>query len=91
MVVMVLEKVSVSMRGQLTRWLLEPHSGVFVGHVSALVRDQLWEKCAQGKGAGGVIQIWSTNNEQHFAMRMAGDTKRLLVENEGLQLVMVKK
>jgi CRISPR-associated protein Cas2 len=91
MVVMILEKVSVSLRGTLTRWLLEPHSGVFVGHVSALVRDQLWEKCASAKGVGGVIQIWSTNNEQHFAMRMAGDTRRLVIDNEGLQLVMVRK
>jgi len=34
---------------------------------------------------------WSTNNEQHFAMRMAGDTKRLVIDNEGLYLVMVKE
>lgn len=91
MVVMILEKVSVSLRGTLTRWLLEPHSGVFVGHVSALVRDQLWDKCTLAKGVGGVIQIWSTNNEQHFAMRMAGDTKRLVIDNEGMNLVMVKE
>ena len=31
MVVMVLEKVPVSLRGELTRWLIEPHPGVFVG------------------------------------------------------------
>jgi len=91
MVVMILEKVPTSLRGTLTRWLLEPHSGIFVGHVSALVRDQLWDKCTLSKGVGGVIQIWSTNNEQHFAMRMAGDTKRLVIDNEGLYLVMVKE
>mgnify|MGYP001081371952 CR=1 FL=1 len=89
MIVMILEKVPVSLRGELTRWLLEPRTGVFVGHVSARVRDKLWEKCHNSKSLGGVVQIWSTNNEQHFQMRMTGDTTRWLVEQEGMQLVKV--
>jgi CRISPR-associated protein Cas2 len=87
MLVMVLEKVPASLRGELTRWLLEPKTGIFVGHVSALVRDRLWEKCVQQRDNGGVIQIWSTNTEQHFAMRSWGDTDRALVEFDGLWLV----
>ncbi|HNS06405.1 MAG TPA: type I-E CRISPR-associated endoribonuclease Cas2e [Anaerolineaceae bacterium] len=90
MVVMILEKVPVSLRGKLTRWLIEPHTGLFIGHVSALVRDQLWENCVNAKGTGGVVQIWSTNNEQHFAMRMSGDTKRGIEESEGLQLIRIR-
>ena len=87
MVVMILEKVPVSLRGELTRWLIEPRPGVFVGHVSALVRDKLWEKCANKVGEGGMIQIWSTNTEQRFRMRSLGNTKREIVELDGLQLV----
>ena len=87
MVVMILEKVPVSLRGELTRWLLEPHSGVFVGHVNALVRDKLWEKCCDSKRAGSVIQAWSTNNEQRFEIRMCGTTKRDVVEFDGLKLI----
>lgn len=90
MVVMILEKVPVSLRGELTRWLIEPHPGVFVGHVNARVRDKLWEKCSSRRGTGGVVQIWSTNTEQHFAMRMSGDTKRQIVDFEGLQLIQVR-
>ena len=89
MIVMVLEKVPVSLRGELTRWLIEPHPGVFVGHVSAMVRDKLWEKCCAAKRVGGVIQAWSTNTEQHFQIRMAGDTKRRVLECEGLQLICI--
>ena len=87
MIVMVLENVPVSLRGELTRWLIEPRPGVFVGHVSALVRDKLWEKCSSHKQAGGVMQIWSTNTEQHFAMRSTGDSSREIVEFEGLYLI----
>ncbi len=89
MVVIILEKVPVSLRGELTRWMIEPRTGVFVGHVSARVREKLWEKCCLGKIAGGVVQIWSTNTEQHFSLRMSGDTSRYLVELEGLQLILI--
>ena len=87
MIVMILEKVTAGLRGELTRWLIEPKTGVFVGHVSARVRDRLWEKSIERKRGGGVIQIWNSNTEQHYKMRMAGDTSRNLVEVEGLQLV----
>jgi CRISPR-associated protein Cas2 len=87
MLVMILEKVPGSLRGELTRWLIEPHPGVFVGHVSALVRDKLWDKCAGRLKEGGMIQIWSTNTEQRFAMRAWGETGRELVDMEGLWLV----
>ena len=87
MIVMVLENVPVSLRGELTRWLVEPRAGVFVGHVSALVREKLWEKCSKHKKAGGVIQIWSTNTEQRYAMRSVGDSSREIFELEGLYLV----
>ncbi len=87
MIVLVLEKVPTSLRGELTRWLLEPHTGVFVGHVNATVRDHLWRKCIKAKRTGGVLQIWSTNNEQRFTMRSIGETQRQVVDLEGLQLI----
>ena len=89
MLVMILEKVPLRLRGELSRWLLEPRNGIFVGHVNAMVRDKLWQKCSQARGAGGVMQIWNTNNEQGYVMRMAGDTRRRVVEIEGLQLIQV--
>ena len=91
MLVMFLEKVSVSLRGELTRWLIEPQPGVFVGHVSALVRDRLWEKCIKQRGEGGIIQIWSTNTEQRFDIRSWGNTDREMVNHEGIWLVRKKK
>jgi CRISPR-associated protein Cas2 len=87
MVVMILEKVPTSLRGELTRWLIEPHPGVFVGHLSGIVRDKLWEKCCEKLKEGGVVQMWSTNNEQRFAIRTFGDTKREVVDFDGLQLI----
>lgn len=90
MLVMILENVPTSLRGELTRWLIEPKPGIFVGHVSAMVRDRLWEKCIKQRQEGGLIQIWSTNTEQRFDMRSWGDTDRELVEFEGLQFIRKK-
>jgi CRISPR-associated protein Cas2 len=89
MIVMLLEKVPLRLRGELSRWLIEPQTGVFVGHVNAMVRERLWEKCCKARGAGGVVQAWSTNTEQHFAMRVFGKTTRRVVELEGLQFIEV--
>lgn len=87
MVVMILERVTPGLRGELTRWLIEPHPGVFVGHVSGMVRDRLWAKCCRSLGDGGAVQLWSTNNEQRFSVRTWGRTRREIVDFEGLQLV----
>ena len=89
MIVMILEKVPTSLRGELTRWLIEVKTGVFVGHVSARVRDKLWEKCCNAKRIGGVTQIWSTNTEQRYKMRMNGNTQREIVDCDGLQLIRI--
>ena len=91
MIVMVLRKVPAGVRGELSRWLVEVKTGVFVGHVSARVRDKLWEKCVRAKRIGGVTQIWSTNTEQRFEMRMSGDTSREIVDFEGLQLIRIPR
>jgi len=89
MMIIILENVPKRLHGELTRWLLEPYPNVFIGHVSARVRDFLWEKCQKECKNGGVVQAWSTNTEQRFAMRMAGNTKRSVIDMEGLQLVFI--
>lgn len=91
MVVMVLEKTPAGVKGDLTHWLMEVREGVYVGHVSARVRDLLWERCGQARGAGRVFQAWSTNNEQHFKMRLVGCEDAAVVNWEGLLLIQEKK
>jgi CRISPR-associated protein Cas2 len=86
---MILETVPLRLRGELSRWLIEPHPGIFVGHVNALVRDRLWEKCCKGAKEGGVWQLWSTNNEQKFQMRAHGNTRREIVDFDGVQLIRI--
>lgn len=88
MVVMILESVPASVRGELTRWLLELRAGVFVGSVSAMVRDRLWELvCSKVGKKGGGFLIQSTNTEQGYTIRSVGLTTRMIEDFDGLLLV----
>jgi CRISPR-associated protein Cas2 len=95
MVLMILERVTPSVRGELTRWLIQPRTGVFVGNVSALVRDKLWDKVVQSlqalkpgrrKRLSGAFMIYTTNSEQGFAIRTFGDANHQIEDFEGLLL-----
>jgi CRISPR-associated protein Cas2 len=85
--VMVLEKVPRSLRGELTRWMTEVQTGVFIGKVSGLVRDLLWEKCVKRSAGGRCCQAYTTNSEQGFSLRVAGDSRRSMVDLDGIVLL----
>ena len=54
MIVMILEKGPLRLRGELTRWLVEPRTGIFIGRINAMVRDRLSQKSCNARGSGGV-------------------------------------
>jgi CRISPR-associated protein Cas2 len=87
MVVIILERVPVRLRGELTRWMLELKAGVFVGKVSAMVRDKLWQRVCESVKGGGALMAHSTDNEQGFAFRFWGATSHQIVDFDGLMLV----
>ncbi|MCC7350772.1 MAG: type I-E CRISPR-associated endoribonuclease Cas2 [Phycisphaerales bacterium] len=86
MVVMVLQRVPPGLRGELTRWLIQPHTGLFVGTLSARVRDRLWERICKDLKGGAAILIHPDSCEQGFAIRTCGKTKRLIEDFDGLKL-----
>jgi CRISPR-associated protein Cas2 len=86
-VVLILERVPPSLKGELSRWLLEIKAGVFVGSISGMVRDRLWEKaCASAKGGAGML-VHSSNTEQGFEIRLWGSPSSAVADFEGLWLV----
>lgn len=69
MIVIVLSKVPTGLRGHLTKWLMEVRAGVFVGHVSARVREQLWELVLSMLKDGEALMVQSAHNEQGMIIR----------------------
>lgn len=70
MTVIVVAACPVGLRGHLTRWLLEISAGVFVGRVSARVRDLLWQRTVEMVRTGRAIMVFSANNEQGLDFRV---------------------
>lgn len=70
MTVIVVAACPVGLRGHLTRWLLEISAGVFVGKVSARVRDLLWQRTIEMVKSGRAIMVYSANNEQGLAFEV---------------------
>lgn len=89
MVVLILERAPTSLRGELTRWLLEPQAGVFVGNVSAAVRDRLWEEVKCRLRGGGAMMVHNAANEQGFVIRTHAQAARTLEDFDGLQLIRI--
>ena len=87
MTILILERVPVSLRGELSRWLLEPKAGVFIGKVNARVREKLWEKACQNAKEGACMLIYTTNNEQGYRFDFWNSASRHIYDWEGLQLV----
>jgi CRISPR-associated protein Cas2 len=87
MVIIMLEKVPASLRGELTRWMIEPKTGVFVGKLSAMVRDRLWERvCAANKNGAGML-VQACDSEQGYTFRLHGATSKEVVDFDGLSLI----
>ena len=88
MLVMILERTPRSLRGELSRWLMEPRSGVFLGNVSARVRDELWALAVSKCKDGAVAQIWSDRSPQGYSCRMHGDGSRCFTDFDGITLAL---
>ncbi|MDI1461079.1 type I-E CRISPR-associated endoribonuclease Cas2e [Catellatospora sp. KI3] len=67
MVVIVLTVCPSGLRGYLTQWLLEISAGVYVGHVSARIRERLWERVVGMAGAGRALMVFHTRGEQRMS------------------------
>ncbi len=89
MMLLLLERVPRGLRGELSRWMIEPRANVFVGNVSAMVRDKLWEMACQGSAGGSAFMLYTTNNEQGYAFRLWGEPSRYPEDFEGLMLVRI--
>lgn len=69
MIVVVLTKVPSGLRGHLTRWLMEISAGVYVGKVSARVREELWTLILDMVQDGSALMIVAARNEQGLEVR----------------------
>ena len=87
MTVIYLSNCPPALQGDLTKWLMEIATGVYVGRVSARVRDKLWERIVETCKGGRAVLVFSANNEQRMDFRVHGETWEP-IDFDGLKLML---
>ncbi|HIU56554.1 MAG TPA: type I-E CRISPR-associated endoribonuclease Cas2 [Candidatus Ornithomonoglobus merdipullorum] len=70
MIVITMNNCPPKLRGDLSKWLFEINTGVFVGHVNARVREKLWDRICENIDTGQAAMVYSAKNEQHMEFRI---------------------
>ncbi len=90
MTVVTLSKVPPSLRGDLTKWMQEIATGVYVGNFNTRVREQLWERIKQSVGSGEATMSYANRNELGYQFETYR-THRQNISYDGIPLVMIPK
>jgi CRISPR-associated protein Cas2 len=85
--VIVVERVALPLRGELSKWMLQIGTGVFVGKLSIPVRSRLWRMACSRSGSGSVVMVERTDGEQGYTVRFWGTPRYVAEDYEGLLLV----
>lgn len=86
MIVITLTDCPPKLRGDLSKWLCEINTGVFVGNLSSRVRDALWGRVCENLRTGRATMVFHTNNEQQMDFRVHNTTWQP-VDLDGIKLM----
>lgn len=87
MTIVVLESCPPALRGDMTKWLLEINTGVYVGKINARVREQLWERITANIRQGRATMVWSSRGEQGMSFKVH-NTAWQPIDFDGITLMM---
>ncbi|MFT4104368.1 MAG: type I-E CRISPR-associated endoribonuclease Cas2e [Lacrimispora sp.] len=90
MTVVTLTNVPSSLRGDLTKWLQEISTGVYVGNINARIREALWKRIIDNIKQGQATMSYAKRNEIGYDF-MVHNTKREVIYFDGIPLVFLPK
>lgn len=77
-----------SLRGDLTKWMQEIATGVYVGNFNTKVREQLWNRVENSVGHGEATISYSFRNEIGYQFATI-NAQREVVDYDGIPLVLL--
>ena len=86
MTVITLSKVSNSLKGDLSKWMQEIATGVYIGNFNSKVRDKLWERIQDAVGTGEATISYPTRNEIGYTF-LTVNSRREIYDSDGIPLV----
>ncbi|MCI7238195.1 MAG: type I-E CRISPR-associated endoribonuclease Cas2e [Anaerococcus sp.] len=84
-----LTRVTNSLRGDLTKWMQEIATGVYIGNFNVKVREKLWQRIQENIGDGEATISYAYRNEIGYKFETI-NTQREAIDLEGLPLVLIK-
>lgn len=87
MIVITMTNCPPKMRGDLTKWLFEIDTGVYVGNVNAKVREALWIRICENIKEGRATMVYSAANEQRLEFRTHNTPWRIR-DFDGIKMMM---
>lgn len=90
MTVITISNVPISLRGDLTKWMQEIATGVYIGDINPRVREELWKRVTQNAGKGYATISYPARNELGYQFQTY-QTKQTNVSFDGVPLVMIPK
>lgn len=66
MVVLTMADCPPRLRGDLSKWLCEIQTGVYVGQLTGRVREAVWKRVCDNLSSGRATMVYSSNGEQHM-------------------------
>lgn len=90
MTVITLKNVPQSLRGDLTRWMQEIATGVYVGNFNSRIREYLWRRVQETMGAGEASMCFAARNELGYDF-LIENASRSVIDYDGLPLIFIPK
>jgi len=87
MMILTLTNCPPSLRGDLTKWLQEINTGVYVGQVSVRVRDEIWKRVLDNVKSGKATMVFDAGNEQRMDFRVH-NSEWEPIDFDGLKLML---
>ena len=75
-----------SLRGDLSKWMQEIATGVYVGNFNSRVREHLWKRVTENVGNGEATLSYSCRNEIGYNFE-THNAKREVIDFDGIPLV----
>lgn len=88
MTVITLKRVPQSLRGDLTRWMQEIATGVYVGNFNSRIREYLWKRVQETMGSGEASMCFAARNEFGYDF-MTENASRSVIDYDGLPLIFI--
>lgn len=86
--VITLKKVPQSLRGDLTKWMQEIETGVYIGNFNSKVREALWKRVKENIEVGEATLTFACRNEIGYSFDTV-NSNRTYIDSDGIPLVII--